>query len=60
MSCLSMTIRELYKWAEENNALDLPLWNFDDDCFIDSVPKIDSAFCWDGNSGENIDVVIVR
>ena len=55
-----MTIRELYKWAEENNALDLPLFDFDEDCFITSVPKVDSAFCWDGNNGEDIDVVIVR
>lgn len=55
-----MTIRELYKWAKENNALDLPLFDFDEDCFIANIPKVDSAFCWDGNKGENIDVVIVR
>ena len=55
-----MTIRELYEWAKENNALDLPLFNFDDNCFIDSVPKIDSAFCFDRNNSSNIDVVIVR
>lgn len=54
-----MTIRELYKWAEENNALDLPLFRFEDDCFIGSNPKVDSVFCWDGNDGENIDMVIV-
>ena len=56
---MKVTIRELYKWAEENNALDLPLFNFDDDCFIDSVPRIDCIFCYDENDSELIDMVIM-
>ena len=39
-----MTIRELYKWAEENNALDKELVTYDNDnlCKIDDVIDSDN------------------
>lgn len=53
-----MTIRELYKWGEENNALDLPLFNFEDDCFVSSRPRIDPVFCYDESICGTIDMVV--